>query len=138
MLAAVHLELVDRRIAGDDRRIDERVVVVGSIMVGLVVGCGSSAVIVCLPDRGKLEMNVVRPPGLLDQGDEAGRSVEDPERLTNVVGRHRCLLANQLVADDNLGPAAGFDLPAVLLGMLDFQFCSVRPLGREIFDLRFA
>ena len=126
VLAAVDVEFMHRRVAGDDRRVDQRVIVIGAIVVGFVIGRRLERGHRFLPGRRKLEMNLVRPAGLLDQRDKRRRTIENAQGLADIVGRDRALLANEPVAHDDLGVAAGLDRPPILDGMLDFE---LRPSG---------
>ena len=136
VLAAVDLELMDRRIPGDDRRIDQRVVVIGSIMVRQAVGRGLERGHRLLPLRRQLEPDFVRPASLLDQRDERRRTVEHPQVVADVVGRDRRLLADEPVATRRpwarrrsrlaIGSSAGARLPAAVPSAVRAERSSTR------------
>ena len=121
MLLAVHLETVDGGIAGDDRRIDERVVVGREVVVRAAAGRVGQAGDARLPRSRKLELHVVRSRDAIGQREERRRAVEHRKVGVNPVGSHRHLARVHAIVHRDARRAARRDPPAVLRGLLDVQ-----------------
>ena len=136
--AALHRELVDRQGAGDDRRIDQRVIVAGAVVVRAAVG-GRIHRGRRPPASGReLETDLVRAAAAvgLDGRDERGRAVQDDQVGGHPVLSDRPAIAGEAVRHDDLrrGPLVG-DPPTVLPRGFDLKRHAVRGPGREALQL---
>ncbi len=136
VLTAIDRELVDRQVSGDDRRIDQRVIVLGAIVVRQAVGGRIHRRRRTLATSRQLEPDFMRTADRLDQRDASCRPVQDDEVLADPVRGDGPAIASEPIRHDHLRTATRVrDGPAVLLGMFDPQRRPVRGPCREALDL---
>ncbi len=110
VLAALDFELVDRQISGDDRRIDQRVIVLGAIVVRQAVGRRGHRGDRPLALGGQLEPDFVRPAGLPCERDEGRRPVQNDEFVAHPVRRDGPAIASETIGSrrpSSMGPCRG-------------------------------
>ena len=127
-------ELPDAEIAGKNRRVDQRLVIVRAKVIRRPIRRGVQAGH-RPPRRRQLEMDIVRTLTGFDHRHEGRRAVQDAVAAVDVVGRHRALVAEDAIRDRDRRLAAGLDAPAILLRLLDGQRRAVPRPRLHVFDL---
>ena len=100
-------ELTDGQVAGEDRRVDQRLVVGGAKMLRRAIGRVVHPRHRPFPRRRQDQVDLVRPRTLLDQGDERRRTVQHAHVGTDVIRRDRSLIAEDAIGQNDCGLLAG-------------------------------
>ena len=133
---AVDRELIEGRGTGDDRRVDQRVVVGRAIGVRATVGPWCETGHTPVPAGRQLEGDIVRAECVvIGEGEKRRCAVEHGEISLDPVRADRHLPSIHQVGHDDAVGAAGRHAPAVLAGLLDRQRPTRRCPGGNRFDL---